>query len=546
MWAKRTARLSGAVVVILLGGRALRAEEDFRPADFDPPDTLPPVFFFPTPNVTTLVEIAPFFATGAITDIEPADFDGDGVIDLAVAWFATGNLPDPTERLRRLTILRGDAMGGFAPLLDFNLHVPDPTFPDDSFRYSFVYGTSELASGDFDGDGDLDLAALPFYGDEVWFIENLGGGQFTGYLKFMFGFNSAGFPTTPPRAASADFDGDGRDDLVYVADVTGHWDSHLLHFWRTDDVVANMQRILWGPDAGAIYVNFTRSLAVADFDADGRPDVAFSGASSPAGESDPVFVVWHDLNLTTRKFSVLNVPAGLLISDMLAIPAANTCPPHVVLADLALGDRIEAWSNDCNAPPSFSTVGQLNEFAGLSPDRGITLAAADVNGDGLVDLVAKQRTGTPDDANQIQVALATDSDGRFALVDDSVVDTTGQESDSSGDEILRPNTLAVADLFGNRRPEIIAAFRPTFAAGAPNRLELTIWPNGCFADVNQDGVVDLSDLTLLLEALPCGCTDEVPPDVDLNRDGVVDLQDLHLLLADMDCEAPEHVVTLPQ
>src|SRR5262245_24391206 len=114
-----------------------------------------------------------------------ADFDGDGIADLAVANRDSGDVS--------VVLGRGD--GTFGP----QTRVPAGRRP------------SALAAGDFDGDGRPDLAAADALGGGVIVLLGRGDGTFAALPKI---------DTTPAPSglAAADFDGDGRLDLA-VADL---------------------------------------------------------------------------------------------------------------------------------------------------------------------------------------------------------------------------------------------------------------------------------------------------------------------------------------
>jgi hypothetical protein len=84
--------------------------------------------------------------------VKAADLDGDGKVDLALSF---------TDA--QLALLRGAGDGTFAPV------VPRPTgWPH------FVFAVRQMAAGDFDQDGDMDLAGVGFYG-ELGVLTNDGG-----------------------------------------------------------------------------------------------------------------------------------------------------------------------------------------------------------------------------------------------------------------------------------------------------------------------------------------------------------------------------------
>ncbi|MGW0288302.1 FG-GAP repeat protein, partial [Streptomyces sp. NPDC003236] len=129
-----------------------------------------------------------------------------------------------------------------------------------------------IATGDYDGDGDTDLA----YGEN---------GEESGSLRFRPGpLTTAPVTTTTLRRysmggatrdlATGDFDGDGRDDLA--ATWQGMEDSSTF-ITRWDDQAKPAQ---WYADADR-----GSSLAAADFDRDGTDDLAV-GLVQPNPESE--------------------------------------------------------------------------------------------------------------------------------------------------------------------------------------------------------------------------------------------------------------------
>jgi hypothetical protein len=170
------------------------------------------------------------------TNLIPAigDFDGDGVPDVVTS--NTGS--------RDLSILLSDGSGGFRSIEFFP--VPDDILP------------GVLSVADFNGDGKPDVAVAT----------NFGG------LVVLYGDGAGGLgPVSPhslPRAgsiAAGDWNHDGLVDIVMSAS-----DSTLQFFANVGSSFAS------GP---VVFSDHPFHLAVADFQADGDPDVA--AASTYAG-----------------------------------------------------------------------------------------------------------------------------------------------------------------------------------------------------------------------------------------------------------------------
>ncbi len=457
----------------------------------------------------------------AITDVEAFAFDDDGLLDLAVAWYAN-DPATPMLRRRFLTIYRGIG-SGFDEVIQIDLYRPS-TFPfplDDSV---FDNGSGEVVVGDYDGDGDQDLAVLPYFSAEIWFIENLGDGAYAPHYKYIFGQFGGGF-LTPPEGAAADFDGDGRDDLVYVANPTPDA-SGQLHFWKTAGPLSAMARVNWQGFEGGVPTTDTLGLAVGDFDGDSRPDVAFTAREQIA--EVPVIVIWHGLDTTAQEFAVHLVYPTHYSADIVAVQR-RACGADLIADDRANGRFVTLWTNNCTGSLGFTSQGRTIGLAGGANDFGLVLQAADVNGDGRLDVVARQRRATAEESDQVELLLWNGVDREF-VIDSEAINTGGYEN-FAGNQILRPRNLVVADLHGDSRPEIVSGFVGIIQPGTEPRLEIAVWNNGCMADIDGSGSVGLSDLSILLDG-GMGF-----PTADLNRDGVVDyLSDLALLLADWGCQ----------
>lgn len=157
------------------------------------------------------------------------DLDGDGDRDIAVSNSATGTIG----------LLFNDGTGGFA----------DPV--------AFASGKAPglLRAGDLDGDGDADLAVV-LGGTKLGFFKNNGTGAFTKDARFSTGASGVRDFTL------ADLDSDGDRDLAVL-----HGGGQLVV--RTNDgagVFSAPTTLSAGPGATA--------LAIADFNADGKTDYA--------------------------------------------------------------------------------------------------------------------------------------------------------------------------------------------------------------------------------------------------------------------------------
>jgi hypothetical protein len=184
----------------------------------------------------------PPLATGTTPDgIAVADFNGDGLADLAVANRGTGTA----------TILLQLVGGGFTP---------ETSVPVGSDALGIV-------AADFNGDGRPDLA-----------VTNGGPGTVSPFLRRA---TNDGFTAEAPIAVSAspvgittaDFDRDGRPDLAVAANAGA------VEILRRN-AAGGFTRDQPIPLAGNV-----NDVATADFDGDSRPDLVASSYTSAAADS---------------------------------------------------------------------------------------------------------------------------------------------------------------------------------------------------------------------------------------------------------------------
>jgi hypothetical protein len=217
--------------------------------------------------------------------IATGDFNGDGIIDLAVANNTGNNVS--------VLIAKGD--GTFLPAVNYTLNSSASgvgnivtadfngdghldmaiatTFPnsivlflgngDGTFRspvtVPVLFGASSIAVGDFNGDGKPDLAVISLIGANML----LGNGD--GTFKAGAAIN-LDFGTLFPTMAAADFNGDGKLDLVVANGSTGTVSNIQVFLGNGDGTFS-------GPVHSAAGIG-ANSVSVGDFNGDGKPDLA--------------------------------------------------------------------------------------------------------------------------------------------------------------------------------------------------------------------------------------------------------------------------------
>jgi hypothetical protein len=179
---------------------------------------------------------------GHRTDLVAADFNGDGRLDLASANDTAGTVT---------VLLRNAANNGFAAA------GADLTIGPRALK---------LTAADFNGDGRVDLAATSYEGDIVVVLLGQGNGTFAPGLGSPISVGDA-----PYGVAAADFNRDGAVDLA-VANNGGMSVSVLLRSGA--GFVHDPSSPIPTGQTGA------NGIAAADFDGDGRTDLAVSNQQS--------------------------------------------------------------------------------------------------------------------------------------------------------------------------------------------------------------------------------------------------------------------------
>jgi hypothetical protein len=191
----------------------------------------------------------PIAVAGQPNPIVVADFNGDGIADLAVGSF-TGN---------SVTVLLGSGSGGFQSAAGSPIAVG--TNPD------------SLAAADFNADGIPDLAVANQGSDNVTILMGVGDGTFTQ----QFGPFPVGL--APLSLAAADFNGDGKLDLaISISGLVG----------EVAILEGNGKGNFATGQGSPFAVGYpSASVVVGDFNADGKPDLAFSAGN---GNNVPVLL----------------------------------------------------------------------------------------------------------------------------------------------------------------------------------------------------------------------------------------------------------------
>ena len=259
-------------------------------------------------------------------------------------------------------------------------------------RYNFDYAVN-TAVGDIDGDGKADIvaalgassknpAAVAAYRADGTVIA---GSNFIA-MKTMYG----------AKVAAADFDGDGKAEIVVSAGPGPKNPAQVRIFKYDSGVIKDT-----GIDFIASKTKGGVNIATADIDGDGIPElIATSGAGSFAS---PEIRVWK-INTTGPSWSSIDTGIRFLFPGLYSA--------NVTTGDLN-GDGIsEIIVSSRNAKSGRNIIkayyGNGTEFGFLIKDlpagygfNGLNIASADLDSDGIAEIVA----GVPHVKNQAIVRI---------------------------------------------------------------------------------------------------------------------------------------------
>jgi uncharacterized repeat protein (TIGR01451 family) len=362
--------------------------------------------------VTLMATLSPPTATGKVTFYDGTAIIGVAGLNLGRASFTTRLLPSGIRTLQAR--YWGDP--GFSPSvsevvrqtvnakagLHYN-HAPDSPF--------LLENSATFASAaDFNGDGRLDLVISNYTGDGTTVLLNDGNGGFAAApgSPFAIGIQASAI-------AVGDFNGDGKPDLAIPDSLKQN-----VTIWLGDGAggfAATAEPFETGKPDG---------IVVADFNGDGRPDVAVANRYN-----DTVTVLLGDgrggFQSPGRTFGVGSLPTKLSAADF------NTDGNADLAVANFLDDSVTVLLGDGSG--GFTPAGQPLP---IRISFSVCLAVEDLNGDGSQDLVVTDENYE----NGIVVWLG---DGRGGF-------TPAQGSPFSAGN--SPASVAVGDFNGDGRPDL--------------------------------------------------------------------------------------------
>jgi FG-GAP-like repeat/Putative Ig domain/Bacterial Ig-like domain (group 3) len=345
--------------------------------------------------------------TTASTGMATGDFNGDGKPDLAIL-----------NADNTISIFLGNGDGTFTAKASAGT----------------LSGGSGFLVADFNGDGKLDLATGNAAGTAVVVLPGNGDGTFgSGVMTSIAG----------PPAAVGDFNGDGKPDVL--VETAGGPSPGVV----AGGTIANVTVLLGNGDgtftasvASATGVIESAAIAVADFNGDGKLDLAVGGPSLATNDSDydsgTVTVLLGNGDGTFKAPVTIASPSGFTRS-IVAVDLNGDGNPDLVVSNEENPAIMANYSGGYltllgNGDGTFTNApGSYQGF----PGSATSIAIADFNGDGKSDLALAS-----DFYDAITIQLGN-GDGTFTTTPASTVSSKGQ-------------TLVTADINGDGLPDLAA------------------------------------------------------------------------------------------
>ena len=282
-----------------------------------------------------------------------ADLNGDGILDLA----GTG--------VNVASVMLGNGDGTFRPKADFPVGGQ----------------TQDLAAGDFNGDGRVDLAVSLV---DPSFSLSLLIGNGDGTFNAPVNFPNTGAQEDSPAVVATDLDNDGRLDVVLA---------HAISCFVSPCVAARTITVMLGFGDGTFQLPIEievgtgmSRIAVGDFNRDGIKDLAI------AGDNSQLYTL-----LGVGNGTFLQQPTIVMTADQLFVDGSD-----VDVADLN-GDTIEDLVVAIPSNGSRTAILIGNGDGTFQPARILTeprlrvpqfQVVADFNRDGFQDLALALANGT--------------------------------------------------------------------------------------------------------------------------------------------------------
>jgi len=323
-----------------------------------------------------ILKPAPAVSSTSVIGEVVADFNSDGIPDLAILWSSGTTGPETIA----VTIFTGKGDGTFAAGHTANVLSGDISYPN-------------MIAGDFTGDGNTDLAVLTWneskFTSNVTVLPGKGDGTFSASVTNpVYSQGTVGGDGVPGTFVAADFNGDGKLDLAVVGEYVSNGGAVVL-LGNGDGTFTPGSNIDPKADFGLI--------ATGDFNGDGIPDLVVTNYFE-FGTAPTVFLGKGDGTFTSMpmNFKLDYFPTSIAVGDFNGDGVLDLAFSDLNGVEIALGAGNGTFKETAASPI-------------LVPSELYSLAVGDFNHDGKVDIAGL------DTYNNRIVLLIGAGNGTFAV-----------------------------------------------------------------------------------------------------------------------------------
>ena len=274
--------------------------------------------------------------------------------------------------------------------------------------------TKWISTADIDGDGKTDLMLLN-KANAIKIFKNKSVAASDISFDEVLTLNSPQLN----RICFHDLDGDGKSDII------GSSENGFVYVYKNLSTTGN---ITFGVLRSFVLGPAIRAIAIRDFDADGRPDIACLGSSATN-----IYIL---KNTTVSDSIILASPVSfttsITASELTIDDIDGDLKPDIILTRGYYGDLAVYRNTSASSVLSFQSP--TSWFAGGNHNG---VATADFNGDGKAD-----------------IALAANGSMMVTLKNTSTVNNVLLETAGQCMASTMPQILLINDLDGDARPDI--------------------------------------------------------------------------------------------